>query len=225
LFHQVFEYNCTKLSKLQLNSPKFILSSFTTEIMIKEIIKIDKALFKLINQHFVNDFLDTIMPFIREPLIWIPLYLFLLVYIIINFPKKSLPWIIGIALTSTFTDLISSRLIKPYFARTRPCNDPSLFDTIRILVDHCGQNGSFTSSHAANHFGIAMFIWITMRNVWGNFASVFFVWAGLISYAQVYVGVHFPLDVLGGALLGSIIGWLTGTFFITKYKSILIETF
>jgi undecaprenyl-diphosphatase len=214
-----------KIIQLQVSYPKFILSSFTIEIMIKEIINIDKTLFKLINQHFVNDFLDAIMPFIREKLIWIPLYLFLLVYIIINFPKKSLPWIIGIALTPTFTDLISSRLIKPYYDRIRPCNDPTLFDTIRILVNHCGQNGSFTSSHAANHFGIAMFIWITMKNVWGNYVSVFFVWAGLISYAQVYVGVHFPMDVLGGALLGCGIGWLTGTFFMTKYKSILVQTF
>ena len=144
--------------------------------MIKEIINIDKTLFKLINQHFVNDFLDAIMPFIREKLIWIPLYLFLLVYIIINFPKKSLPWIIGIALTPTFTDLISSRLIKPYYDRIRPCNDPTLFDTIRILVNHCGQNGSFTSSHATNHFGIAVFIFITLEKVWGKFNYLFICW-------------------------------------------------
>jgi membrane-associated phospholipid phosphatase len=155
---------------------------------------------------------------------WVPLYLFLLVYAITNFPKKAASWIVGLAITPSITDLISSRLIKPAFARMRPCNDPTLVDSIRILVDHCGQNGSFTSSHAANHFGIAMFIWLTMKNVWGDYAAIFFIWAATISYAQVYVGVHFPLDVIGGAILGCLIGWLIATIFNRVNKKVLIET-
>jgi len=90
------------------------------------------------------------------------------------------------------------------------------------LVDHCGQNGSFTSSHATNHFGIAVFIFITLEKVWGKFNYLFLLWAAAICYAQVYVGVHFPFDVLGGAILGSCIGFAMGKYFNDKMGCIEI---
>ena len=191
--------------------------------MFKKLIDFDKWLFTKINQSSANSLFDTIMPFFREPLVWIPLYLFFILYAIYNFPKKALGWIIGLGLTATTTDLISSRIIKPLIGRKRPCNDLEMIDTIRLLISNCGQNGSFTSSHAANHFGIAMFIYITMRNIWGNYTYLFFIWAALISFAQVYVGVHYPFDILGGAIVGCSAGYFIAKVFTKKIGSISLK--
>ena len=191
--------------------------------MFKKLIDFDKWLFTKINQSSANSLFDTILPFFREPLVWIPLYLFFILYAIYNFPKKALAWIIGMGLTATTTDIISSRIIKPFIGRKRPCNDVEMIDTIRLLISNCGQNGSFTSSHAANHFGIAMFIYITMRNIWGNYTYLFFIWAALISYAQVYVGVHYPFDILGGAIVGCSAGYFIAKIFTKKIGSILLK--
>ena len=189
--------------------------------MFRSLVDFDKYLFGIVNQKASNPFFDSIMPFIRQPLFWLPLYLFIILFAIYNFPKKAAIWIGSLLLTVAITDSISSHVFKPLFGRLRPCNNPELADSIRLLVDHCGQNGSFTSSHATNHFGIAVFILITLDKIWGKFNYLFILWAAVISFAQVYVGVHFPFDVIGGALLGSGIGYLTATFF--KRRSGCIE--
>ena len=189
--------------------------------MFRSLVDFDKYLFGIVNQKASNPFFDSIMPFIRQPLFWLPLYLFIILFAIYNFPKKAAMWIGSLLLTITITDSVSSHIFKPLFGRLRPCNNPELADSIRLLVDHCGQNGSFTSSHATNHFGIAVFILITLDKIWGKFNYLFILWAAVISFAQVYVGVHFPFDVIGGALLGSGMGYLTATFF--KRRSGCIE--
>ncbi len=183
---------------------------------MKTIVQFDKWLFNQINQRWTFHVFDGIMPFVRDPLFWVPFYLFMLVLVIMNFPRKAFYWILSAAITVTLTDSISSRIFKPLIGRLRPCNDPELMNRIRLLADHCGQNGSFTSSHAANHFGMAMFFSLTLKPWIGNKAGLFFGWAALVSYAQVYVGVHFPFDVLGGALLGMSIGWMTSKLFHQK---------
>jgi len=188
--------------------------------MFNQLIRFDKWLFSIINQKATNAFFDTLMPIIRQPLNWIPLYLFLIIYAFIKFPKKALYWILGLGITATITDVLSSHIIKPFVGRLRPCNDLSIASSVRLLVDHCGQNGSFTSSHATNHFGVAMFIFMTLSTYFKNYRYLFFVWAGAISYAQVYVGVHFPFDVLFGGILGCIIGWGTGELFTQKFNRI-----
>jgi len=86
-----------------------------------------------------------------------------------------------------------------------------------MLAEYCGQNGSFTSSHAANHFGMAVFLFLTLRSIIGKWSGLIFIWAAMICYAQVYIGVHFPFDVAGGALLGFIIGSLTASVFNKRF--------
>lgn len=190
--------------------------------MFKALIDLDKYLFGIVNQKASNPFFDSIMPFIRQPLFWLPLYLFIILFAIYNFPKKAAVWIGSLLLTVAITDTISSHFFKPLIGRLRPCNNPELADSIRLLVDHCGQNGSFTSSHATNHFGIAVFIFMTLDKVWGEFNYLFIIWASVICFAQVYVGVHFPFDVIGGAILGSAIGYFTASAFKSKVGCIEI---
>jgi membrane-associated phospholipid phosphatase len=184
--------------------------------MLKKIIEIDKYLFLKINQGSRNSFFDTVMPFIREPNFWSPLYLFLVVFVFINFGKKAFWWLLGGIITFTYTELISSHILKPLIARPRPCMDSEFSAKVRLLANYCGSNGSFTSSHAANHFGLAMFFFITLKHLAPTYSYLFFVWATLICFAQIYIGVHYPTDVIGGAALGMLIGWLTGNFYNTK---------
>ena len=184
---------------------------------MKKLIDLDKWLFIKINREWANPFFDQLMPFLRVPGLWIPFYLFLFVFVIINFKKKAFPWILLLAATASLTDLISSRIIKPGFGRLRPCNNVDMSANIRMLADYCGGNGSFTSSHAANHFGMAIFLFITLKTFCVNWRWLFILWAAAVCYAQVYVGVHFPLDVAGGALLGCIIGGFSATIFMKKF--------
>jgi undecaprenyl-diphosphatase len=115
--------------------------------------------------------------------------------------------------TILLSDQISSSVVKPLFARLRPCNDPDLSTQVRLLLDGCGAGYSFTSSHATNHFALAIFLTVTLRQWIGKYTWVLYLWAASIGYAQVYAGVHYPFDILAGALLGTGIGWFTGNFY------------
>jgi membrane-associated phospholipid phosphatase len=172
----------------------------------------DYALMLKINRDWTISAFDTIALFIREPSFWIPLYVFLILFIILNFGRKGLYCILTLILLVSVSDAISSHLIKPLFYRPRPCNDEVMALQIRFLAKTCGLNGSFTSSHATNHFAIAMFIYQMLKKT-SPFWAIGFFWAGVISYAQVYVGVHYPLDIIGGALLGNFLGFFFARIF------------
>lgn len=167
---------------------------------------LDQSCFVWFNQKATNPFFDAVMPLMRESTFWIPLYLFLIIFVFVNFGKKGWVWLLFAVLTVLLTDQISSGLIKKWVQRPRPCFDPNFYSQVRMLLDHCSGGYSFTSSHATNHFGIATFLFTTLGSYFGNWKYLLFIWASLICYAQVYVGVHYPLDVIMGALLGYIIG-------------------
>jgi len=166
----------------------------------------DQSLFVYINQVATHPLTDTLMPFFRESTLWIPFYLFLIVFVFVNFGKKGLVWLLFAFITVLLTDQFSSSIIKNWVQRPRPCADPLLYGQVRLLLDHCSGGYSFTSSHATNHFGVATFLFVTLGRYFGNWKYLLFIWAALICYAQVYVGVHYPLDVVFGALLGFLIG-------------------
>ncbi|MBL0144740.1 MAG: phosphatase PAP2 family protein [Chitinophagaceae bacterium] len=180
---------------------------------MEQILSYDKQLFKFINSTLSNNFFDWLMPWLRNSTMWVPLYLFLILFATLNFKKNAWWWIIFAVCTVICTDFLSSAIIKNNILRLRPCNDPSLVSYINVLVGYRPQSSSFTSSHAANHFGQAMFIYLTLKKHFGKWPLIFFIWAFSISFAQVYVGVHFPLDILGGALVGIFIGYLCGKQF------------
>jgi len=192
----------------------FILISF-----LEKIKQWDQWLFIQINSGQSNSFFDSIMPYLRSAFYWTPLYLFILLFVLFNFKKNGRGWwwVLFFLCTVSLTDVVSSRIFKEIFERLRPCQDPDFMGYVRLLVDNCSTGYSFTSSHAANHFGMAAFFFITFRSVFKKWALLAFLWALLISYAQVYVGVHYPLDVLGGALIGLLFGWMLGNFFNKRF--------
>ncbi|RYY53690.1 MAG: phosphatase PAP2 family protein [Chitinophagaceae bacterium] len=185
--------------------------------------KADRWIFLRINNDLANPFLDAVMPFMRNPPNWAPLYLFLLVFAILNFKGKGLWWSLFLLVTVALCDMTGNYAFKKTFERLRPCNEPDFAIQVRLLADHCSSGFSFVSNHAANHFGIATFFFITTRKLIGRWAITGFFWAGLVSLAQVYIGIHYPFDILGGALLGVIFGILTGSFFNNRFGIVIFD--
>ena len=184
--------------------------------ILKRVIELDHQLFFAINGKWSNAFFDSFLPYTRESLIWLPLYLFLLVFIWMNFGKQGLWWALFFICLAACCDLVSSKLIKENIMRARPCRHPEIASHVRFLVNYCPESSSFTSSHATNHFGMATFIYFTLRSYTSKWLALIFLWAAMIAYAQVYVGVHFPLDVTSGAILGIFIGYLMSVIFNKK---------
>jgi membrane-associated phospholipid phosphatase len=194
--------------------------------ILDQLLQWDKQAFTLINRNGASPILDIILPFLRESQLWIPFYLFMILFMTINFKTKGWWWVLGFALTAALADIISSQIIKETIIRVRPCRDPSMITEVIFRVNYCPKSSSFTSSHATSHFALSMFIWKTLRPLsrwWG----MIFLWAFAISYTQVYVGVHYPLDVICGALLGCGIGvfmnfvyrWQSGSILTDKTAS------
>lgn len=200
----------------------FLLQSFFQRLL-QTILEWDSWLFLKINTILTHPLLDKIFPLWRDSELWVPFYLFLIVLAIVNFGKKAGSWILFAIINVALTDQASSSLIKHWFARIRPCNEELLVGKMRLLLEHCSGGFSFTSSHATNHFGFAMFVFLTTRHLFGKWGKWLFVWAASISYGQVYVGVHYPIDILFGALLGSGIGALTAGYYNRKMGLITLS--
>ncbi len=172
----------------------------------------DTWLITHINQQWGNSLFDAVLPFVRETLFWIPLYFFLLVFSLANFGLKGWWWILGVVLTAAIADLLSSQVIKETIFRLRPCQDPEIAGRLRFFINYCPRSSSFTSSHATSYFAQATFFYLTLRGVIRK-SWLFYIWAGLVAYTQVYVGVHYPFDVFCGAILGTGIGFLMAKMF------------
>lgn len=165
----------------------------------------DTWLFLKINGHWTNGFLDHVFPWWRDAVTWTPLYLFLIIFILVNFGWKAWPLIVTIILTVVITDQ-GSNIIKELVGRPRPCNDPFLSHYVRLLLNRCPSSESLTSNHASNHFGAALLFYLTLKPYIKKWGYLFFVWAATVAYGQVYVGVHYPLDIISGAVFGGLIG-------------------
>ena len=176
------------------------------------LIQLDLRVWHYLNATWHNEFWDVVMPFLRNQFTWAPLYLFLLIFMAWNFGWRGLLWCAGFLLCFGIADQISAHLIKPYVQRLRPCNDQSLKDMVHIIVP-CGSGYSFPSSHAANHFALGTFMAITINKVVKKIWPIPILWALAVSYAQVYVGVHFPVDVTIGGLIGIATGLLVAAMY------------
>ena len=165
---------------------------------------IDKQLFLFVNSAH-SPFWDPIMYFLSRLVVWIPLYLVLLIYLGFKYKRRFLILILFIAAAITLSDQISL-VLKNITLRLRPCHDPSLEGLVHLVKGECGGMYSFVSSHAANTFNVALLSLLLIRKTW--YSVFILLWSSSISYSRIYLGVHFPGDVLAGAILGALIGWM-----------------
>lgn len=170
----------------------------------------DRAAFITVNSGTANPVLDVLMPLLRYPLTWVPVYVFLAAFLIYNFREKGLLLIAGALLTFLISDQLSAHVLKFLFMRPRPCNDPVMAGYVRLLVP-CGSGYSLPSSHATNHFALSLFLITALSSRLKWILPFGLLWAATVSYAQVYVGLHFPIDVIFGGLLGGLIGIFVAT--------------
>jgi len=167
--------------------------------MLEHLIAFDKSLFLTINGCH-NDFFDHFFWIFTHLQTWLPTLL-VLAFVIIQTKKREAVFIIlGLILTIVLSDQISSTIIKPIVERFRPSHDPSLAGLVHLVKNYAGGRFGFVSSHSANSFGVALFFSLLFRNK--VFSISFFCWAFLNSYSRIYIGVHFPFDIIGGALVG-----------------------
>src|SRR4051812_7086054 len=181
----------------------------------------DKALFYLVNKKLSFSSLDDVMLLLRQPYTWIPLYLFFLLFFYSNCRKYFLPIVALSLVTFALTDYTSASIIKPLVGRLRPCQDPTLKFAINNIAG-CGGIFGMPSSHASNHFGLATFWFLVIKHTVERKWFWLWAWAFIICYAQVYVGVHFPGDVLVGAILGILVGNLT--FYLFRMRAAQIDS-
>lgn len=169
--------------------------------MIDSIKQIDIDLFLWLNGQG-HPLLDDFMLFMSAKMVWAPLYLLLIYLLYREYSWQFWKPLILIIIAVTLADQTTSSFMKPFFERLRPCHDATLEGVIN--VGKCGGRYGFASSHAANTFALATFYFTLFRNKW---AGVLLVWAAVVSYSRIYLGVHFPADILVGGLLGAIFGF------------------
>ena len=167
---------------------------------------LDRQLLLAIN-HAHSPALDAIMIFASNRTVWFPAYAVLICWLIYHFRWRGLLVLPLVITAVALADSITSRLFKPFFARPRPCHDAAVGHLLR-LPDGCGGQFGFLSSHAANSIALAVFLLFALPPGRFRWLKVgVFVWAGLLSYSRVYLGAHYPTDVLGGAAVGALLGW------------------
>jgi len=167
--------------------------------MIETINYWDEKAFLWLN-FFYLEALDPVALQLTQTITWIPLYV-LLLYLIYRIDPKNTLWILGgVMLTILLADQVSSGLMKPYFERLRPCHDPR-WEGMMHVYGRCGGLYGFVSSHAANTFGLATFLTLKLGKKQKAIAWLF-LYALVVSYTRIYLGVHYPLDLFFGALVG-----------------------
>lgn len=185
--------------------------------MIDQLLEYDREIFLYLNG-LHTPWLDPIMLFITETLSWLPLHLFLLYLIFKDHQKKGWLILIGLVITIVLADQVTSTLMKPYFARFRPSHEPSLQSLVHIVNSYKGGKFGFASSHAANTFGAATFLFLLFGKT-RKWIVMLFLWAALVTYSRIYLGVHYPGDILVGALVG-MLSAVAGFWFYQWLKKI-----
>jgi undecaprenyl-diphosphatase len=177
--------------------------------------RLDQQLFLFLNS-LNSPFCDQVMYAISGRVIWIPLYLSILIFLGVKYKRKFLIILVFIILAAALSDQ-ASVLVKNIVHRLRPCHEPTLEGLVHIVNGECGGMYSFVSSHATNSFDVALLSLMFIKKRWFSISIV--LWAAIVGYSRIYLGVHYPGDVLCGSILGALIGWSVYKLYeITDFK-------
>jgi undecaprenyl-diphosphatase len=168
---------------------------------------LDWSLFRFINSDMGHPLLDAIVPMLRNGWFWLPLYVLVIALMVQRWKRRAWLVLFFFLLTAGTCDYVSASVIKPWVHRERPCNDPEKATRVELRVS-CGVGYSLPSAHATNHMGMAVYLLLLFGGMYRNSRYLFLLWAILVSFAQVYVGVHYPSDILAGWILGGCIAWV-----------------
>lgn len=184
---------------------------------------IDQQLFFFVNHTMANPVLDVVCPFMRNQKNWYVLYAVFAYLFYKKYGTKVFYLIPAAGLLILISDQVSANWIKNAVQRLRPCNDESIKEQVRLLVN-CGKGFSFISAHATNHFALAVFV-SSLLHQWRWLKPALLIWAAMIAFSQVYVGVHYPADVMAGALLGMFLAyamlWMVKKYILNNQQTLL----
>ncbi|MEE9364699.1 MAG: phosphatase PAP2 family protein [Cellulophaga sp.] len=184
--------------------------------MLEELLQYDKELFLYLNGLGVDSW-DSFWMFATNKVNSIPLYILLLVVSYRQLGlKKTLVLLVTVGFLIGVTDQLAN-FFKYGVQRLRPCYDSDVTNLMRLVKDSCGGKFGYFSAHASNHFSIAIFFTLLLKSKFAYIGIPMFVWASMIAYSRIYIGVHFPLDVFTGVAIGLILGWV----FVKLYKLFL----
>ena len=181
--------------------------------------RIDHQIFLYLNS-LNTPFWDKVMYTISLTYVWIPLYLSILIYMGFRYKRKILIILLFIIVAVTLTDQIAL-IIKNAVDRLRPCHEPSLSGLVHTVNGYCGGRYGFVSSHAANSFNVALLSLMFIQKRWYTFSIV--IWAAVVGYSRIYLGVHYPGDVLCGSILGALIGWIIFKLYNLADRKMLVK--
>ena len=173
---------------------------------MEQLVELDQELFLYLN-NLGNPTWDNFWNFVTNKFASIPFYALLVFFL-----YKSLGWkrtlfsLVLVALLITCTDQLAN-LFKHGFDRPRPCRQEGVMEYARFVAERCGRFGYF-SAHAASSSALTIFLGLILRRYWKGIFSVLIFWAALVSYSRIYIGVHYPGDVITGSLIGILIGYL-----------------
>jgi undecaprenyl-diphosphatase len=181
--------------------------------VLEAILELDIQLFYFFNVTLQNAVFDWLMPFITEKKHWFPVWGIVIIYLLWKGGKEGRLIILFVIPLILLSDQLSSSILKPFFGRIRPCN---ALENINLLINK-SKAFSFPSSHAVNFFALATYFGYYFRKYLWWFLSI----AAMVAYSRVYVGVHYPFDILAGALIGASCAFVV--IYIRKISEFLYE--
>lgn len=181
--------------------------------MLESLLELDRSLFFFLNG-LHTPVMDTIMYWYTNKLVWIPFYLALIYWVFRTHGVKGFVFVLGAAAAAGLADLIISGAMKPFFERFRPSRDPDFMEHVHIVNEHRGGRYGFASSHAGTAFAVATFFYLLFKSE-SKWVWLLFLWASIMAYTRVYLGVHYPGDILVGGIIG--IGLGVVLFLLAKY--------
>ena len=187
--------------------------------MLENLNNLDTQLLLFFN-HLNNPVLDFLFYWISDKWIWVPFYFFLALAIFKDKRFNFLIVILFVAAVIAASDQIASAVIKENVMRLRPCHDPKISNEIHLVKGYCGGQYGFVSSHAANVFALASFLSELFKSRI-KLMRIIWIWAAIVSFSRIYLGAHFPGDVICGGFLGVVLGNIFWRIFVktnNKYQ-------